>query len=97
MVFRCCFWLPVSVAKHPGGRIGQSSAAQKSPDQIAFDENLIKAKKGDAEAQYNVGKYYADRKHSLFENYLEASKWLKLIAAQGSENAKTLLTGDRAR
>src|SRR5208282_5750137 len=76
-----------------GERTPQSPALQRNLYNVVIKENLVKAEKGDAEAQYNIGNYFGRGESLIFyENYVEASKWLKLSAAQGYEKAKTLLT-----
>jgi hypothetical protein len=72
-------------------RTTQAPVRVKTPEQIEFDQNLTRAQQGDAEAQYRVGFYYAERKRSLYENSREAIKWLKLSLSQGYGKAQPLL------
>jgi TPR repeat protein len=91
-VLSVLFLLTSLGCQSPSNQTRQLSAWENTLLPIPLrSENLSKAQKGDAEAQYDVGKYYAERSGSLYANYLEASTWLKLSAAQGHEEAKTLL------
>ena len=48
----------------------------------SFQETKIKAEKGDAEAQYNLGKMYHDGK-DVAKDDVEAVKWFRKAADQG--------------
>lgn len=52
----------------------------------AFDSALVDAKKGDADAQYNLGAYYAG--NGVVQDYKQALKWYTAAAEQGHAMAQ---------
>ncbi len=59
-----------------------------------FDDCLIKAKQGDARAQYNLGWIYRGNKdipNDVTEDYKESVKWYRKAAEQGHASAQTWL------
>ncbi|MCL1925930.1 MAG: sel1 repeat family protein [Syntrophorhabdaceae bacterium] len=52
-----------------------------------FDEVKRKAKKGDVEAQYDLGVMYAEGQ-GVAQNYAEAMKWVKKAAKKGNAEAQ---------
>ena len=82
----------------------QLSVQQTDPDYKVFVETQAKAERGDAEAQYNLGEWYANGKrfvqinrvqgnigYFLSRDFGQACKWLSLASAEGYDKAKTRL------
>jgi len=65
-------------------RPGRSRSPFHAPHGKAADH-------GYAEAQFNLGAYYANG-NGVPRNFIEAYKWVSLAAAQGRENAKKALS-----
>jgi len=61
--------------------------ADKTSDAEYYKENLAKAKKGDAEAQYMIGMDY-DMGSGVKRNSAEAIKWYRKAAEQGQKDAQ---------
>ena len=55
-----------------------------------FDDLLSKAKKGDVEAQYNLGICYQNGQ-GVEQNEIEAQNWFRLAANGGHTKAKEML------
>jgi hypothetical protein len=54
-----------------------------TPEEVKeFEANKIKAEKGDAVAQFNLGGFYADG-NGVTKDYAEAHKWWRKAAEQG--------------
>jgi TPR repeat protein len=70
---------------------GHTEAKEKLAEPERVNEVKIKAEGGDAEAQYQLGCFYATGKISLPINMLKATEWFRKAAAQGHEAAKRLL------
>src|ERR1039458_9166562 len=78
----------------------QLSAQKTDPDDKMLATTRAKAEKGDAEAQYNLGEWYAGGQYFisktggffLTKNYAQACKWLNLATANGCDKAKTRLS-----
>jgi len=66
-----------------------SSTAIAQPD---FDETMLLAEQGSAEAQYNLGLMYANG-DGVPQNDEEAVRWYRLAAEQGDANAQFNLGG----
>jgi TPR repeat protein len=93
-VFRFCpivFLLLSLGCRSTGSSSTDLTRKTPSSEEIALNQNLTQAATGDAQAQYLVGSYYAERNGALYQNYLIARNWLSLSAKQGNTNAESLL------
>ncbi len=79
----------------------QLSVQQTDPDYKVFVETQAKAERGDAEAQYNLGEWYANGKrfvqinrvqgnigYFLSRDFGQACKWLSLASAKATTKLK---------
>jgi TPR repeat protein len=70
---------------------GHAGAKEKLAEPERVLEVKGKAESGDAEAQYQLGCFYATGKISLPMDMLKATEWFRKAAAQGHEAAKRIL------
>src|ERR1035438_8547727 len=85
------FLIAASLGCQSTGRpTAPSTARQTTSDGALFKENLRKAKKGDAEAQYCIGKDYANGRGAT-RDLVEAVKWYRKAAEQGNADAQNNL------
>jgi TPR repeat protein len=68
----------------------QSTPPQPTADVASFKGNLGKAEKGDAEAQYCIGKFYAEGR-GVDQDRAEAVTWFRKAAEQGNPAAQVSL------
>ena len=57
----------------------------------SISEIRTNAADGDAQAEFDLGSLYFHGSYGVIQNFVEADKWLRKAAAQGSEDAQGLL------
>ena len=91
------FWLIMfSLSVIPIAVFPQAGKPEVPKANLELKETKAKAKKGDAEAQFNLGKMYANGQ-GVPQDYREAVKWFRLAADQGMAGAQNALGGMYAR
>ena len=91
-IYRTIYLLPLTVfalllttLAHADFQAG-TDAYDRGDYETAFKEWLPLAEEGDALAQYNLGVMYANGQ-GVPQDYIQASMWVNLAAAQGQEEA----------
>lgn len=82
-------------AKELCGKLSYESPFARDPEEIAaerkhFDETLAKAKTGDAEARYEIGRLYGEGEGTK-KDVEESLRWCRLAAEQGLAKAQFTL------